>query len=83
MKPSLDDYREIVGDRIISEIYKKARNLYGSNVQHINSTYYGGGVAEILTSLVKKIGEDEKRIIEIADKTLYGLIFTVDFTYNI
>ena len=52
MKPSLDDYREIVGDRIISEIYKKARNLYGSNVQHINSTYYGGGVAEILTSLV-------------------------------
>ena len=49
---SLDDYREIVGDEIIAEIYKRARRLQGRRVVHINSTNEGGGVAEILNSLV-------------------------------
>jgi trehalose synthase len=48
----LQDYREVVGDKVISEIYKKARKLYGINIIHLNSTYLGGGVAEILNSLV-------------------------------
>jgi len=45
------DYRTIVGDAIIGEIYQKAKKLYGKRVLHINSTFIGGGVAEILTSL--------------------------------
>jgi len=49
---SLEDYREIVGDEIISTIYKKVRRLYGKHLLHINSTYLGGGVAEILESIV-------------------------------
>ncbi|WP_287587413.1 glycosyltransferase [Candidatus Borrarchaeum sp.] len=49
---TLENYREIVGDTVISEIYKKARRLYGKHVVHINSTYAGGGVAEMLDSLV-------------------------------
>lgn len=49
---NLDDYRGIVGDEVISGIYKKARKLYGKHFLQINSTYYGGGVAEILDSLV-------------------------------
>lgn len=49
---TVNDYREIVGDKIISEIYKKSRKLSGKSVVHINSTYYGGGVAEILSSLI-------------------------------
>ena len=49
---TLEDYRDIVGDDVIAEIYKLARPLYGKKVVHINSTYYGGGVAEILFSLV-------------------------------
>ena len=49
---NLDNYREIVGDEIISSIYRKARRLYGKHFLQINSTYYGGGVAEILDSLV-------------------------------
>jgi trehalose synthase len=48
----LNDYREITGDKIISDLYKKARPLYGKRIIHINSTFYGGGVAEILNSLV-------------------------------
>ena len=49
---NLDDYREIVGDEVISTIYRKARRLYGKLFLQINSTHYGGGVAEILDSLV-------------------------------
>ncbi|RKZ01725.1 MAG: glycosyl transferase family 1 [Candidatus Hydrothermota bacterium] len=49
---SLEEYRGIIGDEVISSIYKKARRLYGVGVLHINSTYVGGGVAEMLTSLV-------------------------------
>ncbi len=48
----LDDYREIVGDEILYSIYKKMRNLYNKHILHVNSTYIGGGVAEILSSLV-------------------------------
>jgi len=49
---AIDEYRGIVGDKVISDIVKMAKNLYGLRVLHINSTYYGGGVAEMLYSLI-------------------------------
>lgn len=49
---NLDEYREIVGDKVISEITRLARTLHGLRVVHVNSTYYGGGVAEMLYSLM-------------------------------
>jgi len=52
MRRRLVDYREIVGELIISNIYRKARRLYGKHILHINSTYQGGGVAEMLQTLV-------------------------------
>lgn len=52
MKKTLSEYREIVGDDIIKNIYQQARSLLGKRILHINSTLYGGGVAEILSSLV-------------------------------
>ena len=52
MRRTLDDYRHIVGDEIIALIYRKARKLYGKHILHINSTYQGGGVAEMLQTLV-------------------------------
>jgi len=48
----LDDYRKIVGDDVIASIHRRAANLYGKHVVHINSTYQGGGVAEMLQTLV-------------------------------
>ena len=48
----LDDYRPIVGDAVIDEIRELARPLRGARVLHVNATAYGGGVAEILTTLV-------------------------------
>jgi len=49
---SLEDFRTIVPDKTLAEIYARARGLYGKHIVHINSTYQGGGVAEILHSLV-------------------------------
>ncbi len=48
----LEEYRPFVGDEVIAEIYRRARRYYGRNILHVNSTYQGGGVAEILTSLI-------------------------------
>ncbi len=53
----LSDYREIVGDKVISGIYRKARGIYGKRVLNINSTYMGGGVAEILNSLAPLLND--------------------------
>jgi len=52
MRRKIEDYRFIVGDRTIADIYRKARRLYSKRIVHINSTYQGGGVAEMLSSLV-------------------------------
>jgi len=52
MAKRLEDYREIVGDEVISRIHRKMRRLYGKSVQHVNSTFQGGGVAEMLWSLI-------------------------------
>jgi len=48
----LTDYRQIVGDERIAEIYRKSRKLYRKTILEISSTPYGGGVAEMLRSLI-------------------------------
>jgi len=52
MVKSIEDYIDVVGDQVISNIHKKAAKLYEKHICHINSTFLGGGVAEILGSLV-------------------------------
>ena len=49
---SFEDYRPLVGDEAIDEIYQLVEPLRGARMLHINATARGGGVAEILTSLV-------------------------------
>ncbi|HEY8943569.1 MAG TPA: glycosyltransferase [Polyangiaceae bacterium] len=49
---NVENYRRIVGDEIIEEIQALARELRGVRVCHINSTGFGGGVAELLARLV-------------------------------
>jgi len=48
----LENFRYIVPDKVLAEIYARAKKLYGKHVVHLNATYQGGGVAEILYSLV-------------------------------
>lgn len=56
-----NDYREIIGEAASSEILALASKLKGKRVAHVNATAYGGGVAELLQSLVglqKDLGLD-------------------------
>ncbi|MHB8762238.1 MAG: glycosyltransferase [Coriobacteriia bacterium] len=48
----LEDYRGIVSDDVIADLHRRASRLLGKRIVHMNSTAYGGGVAEILYSLV-------------------------------
>ena len=47
----IDDYKKFVDMHIIDRIKEKAHALGSLHVTHVNSTYYGGGVAELLGSL--------------------------------
>lgn len=53
----LRNYEKIVGKAYINEIRKAAEPLKGKHIIHFNSTFYGGGVAEILSSLVPLMNE--------------------------
>jgi len=48
----LEDYRGIVPDETIADLHKRASRLLERRVVHMNSTAYGGGVAEMLYSLI-------------------------------
>jgi len=49
---TLEAYRPIIGDERTDEILALARRLNGARVLHVNATAFGGGVAEILGTLV-------------------------------
>jgi len=51
MLRSIADYEPLVGAATIDRIVAKADRLHDLHVVNVNSTYYGGGVAEILSSL--------------------------------
>ncbi|MBI2238509.1 MAG: glycosyltransferase [Actinobacteria bacterium] len=44
----LDDYVEPAGEKAVERLREAARLLAGARVLHVNSTAYGGGVAELL-----------------------------------
>ena len=47
----VEDYEPLIGGETVQRILRKASRLRDLHVVHVNSTYYGGGVAEILASL--------------------------------
>jgi trehalose synthase len=63
---SLDRYEPIVGRDKIDELRELAAPLRGRRVAHINATPYGGGVSELLRSLVplyRAVGVDADWIV--------------------
>ncbi|MBD3312940.1 glycosyltransferase [Candidatus Woesearchaeota archaeon] len=50
--PKLDDYRKIVGKDVIDKLRESSEHLRDKHIVHINATAVGGGVAEILNTLV-------------------------------
>lgn len=51
-RKSLEDYRSLAGDEIVAEVRELARALRGLRVLELSATATGGGVAELLSSLV-------------------------------
>src|SRR6266403_2990565 len=47
----IEDYEPLIGIENAERIREKARKLKGLRVANFNSTYYGGGVAETISSL--------------------------------
>ena len=45
------DYEPLIGAKTVERILRKAEALGDLHIANINSTYYGGGVAELLSSL--------------------------------
>jgi len=48
---SVEDYKDLVGNETVDRILDKARRLNDLHIVNVSSTYYGGGVAQILSSL--------------------------------
>jgi trehalose synthase len=48
---TIGDYEQYIGKEAVRRIKAKARPLRDMHVMHMNSTYYGGGVSQILSSL--------------------------------
>jgi trehalose synthase len=48
---TVENYETLVGAETVERILRKAFRLRDLHVVHVNSTYYGGGVAELLSSL--------------------------------
>jgi trehalose synthase len=56
---SVEDYRPLIGAEAVERISRKAQRLRGLKVVNISSTFYGGGVAEMLSSatlLARSVG---------------------------
>lgn len=48
---SVEDYEPHIGAQAVERILAKARQISDLQIVHVNSTYYGGGVSELLSSL--------------------------------
>ncbi len=47
----IDDYEPLIGAELVARIKRKALPLQDHRVVNVNSTYYGGGVSMLLSSL--------------------------------
>ena len=46
----IEDYEPLIGNKAVERIRKKAENLRDLHIVNVNSTYYGGGVSQLLSS---------------------------------
>jgi len=54
---SLESYRGVAPDDLLDAVSRTARALRGARVLHINATPYGGGVSELLRSVVPLLND--------------------------
>lgn len=56
-KNTIEDYQPIVGKNTIDELRLLGQHLAGKVIQNVNSTFSGGGVAEILSRMVPLLNQ--------------------------
>ncbi len=74
--PKINDYASIVGHNTINELYLLAELSHGKILQNINSTFVGGGVAEILSRMIplfKQLGIDIRWDVIKGDERFFGI----------
>jgi trehalose synthase len=54
---SLDAYRGVAPDALLDDLVRAAAALRGARVLHLNATPYGGGVSELLRSVVPLLND--------------------------
>jgi trehalose synthase len=54
---SVETYRGVAPDPTLDELIRRARGLRGARVLHVNATPYGGGVSELLRSVVPLLND--------------------------
>ena len=54
---TLEQYAPLIGAAAVERISNKANRLRTQHLVHVSSTFYGGGVAEILTRMVPLMNE--------------------------
>lgn len=85
---SVEAYRGVAGDEAIDDLRQQARRLQGCRVVHINATPYGGGVSELLRSIIPlmnslgiiadwKVITGDKEFFEVTKRIHNGLQGTV------
>jgi trehalose synthase len=47
----IEDYKPFIGEEAVKRIRGKAKKVQGLHIANVNSTYYGGGVSQLLSSL--------------------------------
>ena len=73
---SISDYATVVDEEQIEKLWSVAAELKGARVLHINSTAYGGGVAELLRShipLLRSLGLDAHWITIRGDEDFFNV----------
>lgn len=73
---SLVDYYQFLEPEVIDSLESCRKMLLGASIQHVNSTAYGGGVAELLSSLVplmESAGLDCKWSVMHADEDFFNV----------
>ena len=73
---SISAYASAVGEEQIEELRALARPLSGARVLHVNSTPYGGGVAELLRSqipLLRSLGIDADWVAISGDEAFFNV----------
>lgn len=72
----LEAYQDVIGRAAVDELRTLAEPLRGMRVAHINGTPYGGGVSEILRSLVplmQSLEIDTQWLVIPADEAYFGV----------